>query len=473
MKRGVVLCAIAIACSAHRAPKPAAPVALAPAHIEVRVDARDPHAVRAIVHVVNGASASIVFEDETIHGVASYEVLRSGAWVALDPKKPNAPECVTDCTLRYAIDLAQVERSFEGVVAVGPDAFLAPSPSWLVRPDPMPRGDYDITIEGAKDATPTFTSVPFATGLRRTSPDHFTLPTNDFYEGSFAAFGRVRHRTIQAAGSTLEIAVLSDTELALKDDEIAQWVKGDAECVAQLYGHFSVPRATIFIVPIDGAREVVFGKVLSLGGASVIALTGTRFESSDTHGDWVLVHEMTHLGFPTMGIRWLTEGLATYYEPILRTRAGWLTPKSVWSALARSFPRGVPPEGAELALDKRDSIDDVYWGGALFVFMTDVAIRKATSNRKSFDDVMRAVLAAGGDATVSWTLDQVLDVAKRATGTNVVSEMIERFAVRGERIDLARELADLGIARGADGQATLDDHAPNAAIRKSIDGSTR
>ncbi len=352
--------------------------------------------------------------------------------------------------------------------------FVAPTPMWIAHPDPMPSGEFHITIEGAEEPTNAFTKTPFATGLRQKNATTYTLPTHDYYEGSFAAFGHLHHRVIQAAGSMIEIVVVSDAELAMKDDEVATWVREDAECVAQLYAHFPVPRATVFIVPIEGASEVVFGKVLSLGGASVMALTGTKFGASNTHGDWVLVHEMTHLGFPTMGVRWLTEGLATYYEPILRTRIGWLSPRAVWAALARSFLRGVPPEGAELALEKRgESIDDVYWGGALFVFMVDVAIRKATANAKSFDDVVRAVLAQGGDATVSWTLPQLIEAAKKATGTNVFGEFVERYAVKGERVDLAKELSDLGIEKGPERDfARLDDAAPFAAIRRSIE-STR
>ncbi len=190
-------------------------------------------------------------------------------------------------------------------------------------------------------------------------------------------------------------------------------------------------------MPIEGSREVVFGKVLSLGGASIIALTGTRFTQKDTHDDWVLVHEMTHLGFPTMGgVRWLTEGLATYYEPILRTRAGWRTRETLWDGFVQSMPRGIPREGAELALEKREGINDTYWGGAIFMLEADLAIRRATDNKKSFDDVMRAIVARGGDATVLWTMPRVLEVARSETGTNVLAEVVERYAVRGERVDL-------------------------------------
>ncbi|HEX4514950.1 MAG TPA: hypothetical protein VH054_15500, partial [Polyangiaceae bacterium] len=277
-------------------------------------------------------------------------------------------------------------------------------------------------------------------------------------------------RFVEAAGAKIEIVLVSDTKLALSDDEVATWVKEDAECVAQIFGHFPVDRASVFLVPIDGAGEVVFGKVLSLGGSSVIALTGTRLTKDETHHDWVLVHEMTHLGFPTIGnVRWLTEGLATYYEPILRTRKGWRTPESLWDALAHSMKRGIPREGSELALDKRDSIDDAYWGGAIFMLLADVGIRRATGNKKSFDDVLRLIVSEGGDATAVWTLPEVVAAAKKATGTDVVADLVERLAVKGERVDLDALWRDLGVVRSP--HPALDDTAKDAAIRRSIDGS--
>jgi hypothetical protein len=464
----VVAVALALSCSGRHVQAPSAHPG--PALLELHVDVRDPHAVRATAHFVRGASAKIALPDETLHGLSSIEIQRDGKWIALDRAKLEAPECVNDCTLRYAIDLERVERSFEGVVAVGEDAFVAPSPSWMAHPDPLPKGLFEMTIDGATDANAAFTSIPFATGLRRKDTTHFALDTYDYWEGSFAAFGHLRHRLVEAAGAKIEIVLVSDTKLALSDDEIATWVKDDAECVAQIYGHFPVDRASVFLVPIDGAGEVVFGKVLSLGGSSVIALTGTRFTKDETHHDWVLVHEMTHLGFPTIGnVRWLTEGLATYYEPILRTRKGWRTPASLWDALAHSMKRGIPREGAELALDKRDSIDDSYWGGAIFMLLADVGIRRATGNKKSFDDVLRLIVSQGGDATVVWTLPEVIAAAKKATGTNVVADLVERLAVRGEKLDMDALWHDLGVVRSP--HPALDDTAKDAAIRRAIDGS--
>ena len=36
---------------------------------------------------------------------------------------------------------------------------------------------------------------------------------------------------------------------------------------------------------------------------------------------------------------WLTEGLATYFEPIIRYRAGRRSAESLWAEFARDMPR--------------------------------------------------------------------------------------------------------------------------------------
>ena len=457
MRRALALAAL-VACGA----RPRAP-AVAAADLELHVDARNPHAIRVTGHFRGANTRTLAVSDETAPGVTSFEVGSGGSFRPVDPSKIDAPECLRDCDLRYTIDLDKVERSFEGVVAVGGGTFVAPTPTWIAHPDPIPAGAFAITIDGAREPGDAFADVPFATGLRRKDAAHYFLPTSDDWEGSFAAFGKLRHRKIEVAGATLEIVIVGETKLAMNDDEIAKWIGDAATCVAQLYVHFPVPRATIFLVPMENADHVLFGKVLSLGGASIIALTGAAMPAEKTHKDWVVVHEMTHLGFPTMGTRWMTEGLATYYEPVLRTRAGWLDAKTLWSWFYEQMPRGVPEPGAELALDKRDTIDDIYWGGGLFVLMADVGIRQATAGKKSFDDVMRAVLAKGGDATVTWRLEDVVAVARETTGTDVMGDLVARFGVHGERADLAKLFADLGVRAGS-----LDDSAPLAWVRRAI-----
>ena len=51
-----------------------------------------------------------------------------------------------------------------------------------------------------------------------------------------------------------------------------------------------MPQASLFVVPAKGEEDVVFGKVLSLAGASVVVVVGDRMTATSRHHDWVLVH---------------------------------------------------------------------------------------------------------------------------------------------------------------------------------------
>src|SRR6202034_3713579 len=108
------------------------------------------------------------------------------------------------------------------------------------------------------------------------------------------------------------------------------------------FGRFPVA-SSIFVVPVDGADEVVFGRVMSLAGASAALLVGHDTRLAQFHNDWVSVHELFHLGTPSFvgEGHWLEEGLATYYEPVLRERAGWMREAELWQHFAREMPRGL------------------------------------------------------------------------------------------------------------------------------------
>jgi predicted metalloprotease with PDZ domain len=209
---------------------------------------------------------------------------------------------------------------------------------------------------------------------------------------------------------------------------------------------------------------------MSLSGGSVALLVGSETPASAEHGDWVVVHELSHLGtasFVNEG-HWLEEGLATYYEPVLRERAGWMREEDLWSHFVSQMPRGLHRPGDPPSLEDRDDIDSTYWGGALFVFLADVRIRAATRGQRSFDDVLRASLARLGDATHAATVAQFLQVGTEATGTPALLQVETTFAVHGDTVDLDQLWASLGIVPGADGHVTLREDAPLAYVRHGI-----
>jgi hypothetical protein len=246
------------------------------------------------------------------------------------------------------------------------------------------------------------------------------------------------------------------------------WVKGAAQCVSGLFGRFPVD-ATVFVVPVKGADEVVFGRVMSLAGASVALLFGDQARPERAHDDWVVVHELFHLGCPSFvgEGHWLEEGLATYYEPLLRERAGWLSEADLWTHFLGNMPRGLRKDGEPASLEDRDDIDSTYWGGALFALLADVGIREATRGARSLDDAMRAVLGKEGDATREAHVADFVRTGDEATGSTVLADLYRTWVTLGQNADLDDLWRRLGV-KAKDSRVTFDDGAPLASLRSHM-----
>jgi hypothetical protein len=401
----------------------------------------------------------------TGHGYAPVE-RRGQQWIEAS--------CDRHCKVRYRVDLGEIAAACGDEVdcarRVG-DSTLSPALAWLAHPSP--KTDVPVTV---RVRTPVATQ--FLSGMAPTddSGQTFAFRSYDLDEGSFTAFGPIRRYRVDVRGKSgtgrIDLAILGKAKFAMPDAAIKSWVEDASEVVTNLFGRFPVDHTTLFVVPAKGEEEVVFGKVLSLAGASVVIVLGDKMPSTSRHQDWVLVHELFHLGFPTFRGegRWLGEGLATYYEPILRARAGWTNETEVFRQFARNMPRGVPQRGSA-ALAQRDDLDSIYWGGALFCFAADVRIREETKGKHSLDDVIKAGLERGGDATKVWTVADVVKLGDQVTGTHVLSEMYEQYAARGDRIDLEGLLSSLGIDRADDGTVDFDDKRGLAWVRKGIIGA--
>jgi len=424
----------------------------------LRVEARFHHAASSRLVA---PSAEAVREIELLEGDRRRALDREGdAWIA--------PACSADCTVRYTVDLdvlASTCHRFDCSRRVG-GAVIGPASTWMLVPEPSGDAVVRVNVNGPDVAR-------MATGLRRAADGGFVFDARELSEASYTAFGEFRGRRIDVAGARLDVALLG-APLAMGDDAVLDWVHGGASCVASLFGRFPVD-ATIFVVPMQGADEVVFGRVLSLAGASVALLFGSEARPETAHGDWVVVHELFHLGCPSFvgEGHWLEEGLATYYEPLLRERAGWMTQADLWRHFTREMRRGVRRRGEPPSLEERDDINSTYWGGALFALMVDVRIREATGGRRALDDVMRSVLGRLGDATHVARVADFIRAGDEETGTNVLADEYARFALAGEAVDLGSLWASLGVQTQGDDAVSLRDDAPLAAVRRSIASGDR
>lgn len=282
----------------------------------------------------------------------------------------------------------------------------------------------------------------------------------------YSGFGPFEAARLRVEGGTVEVAI-APGQRTLTRSAIVDWAERAAHAVTRVYGRFPVPRVAVLVLP-GGRRPVGFGTTLGNGGASIIMWLGAQATEEDLRGDWVLTHEMAHLGLPNLprAQRWLEEGLATYIEPVARARAGLITPEDAWSSFVTGLPKGLPRPGDE-GLDGTRSWGRTYWGGALFYLLADLEIRERTGNQRSLDDALRGIVADGGTIAVRWSLSRALEAGDRATGVDVLQKLHARLGTSPDAVDLDALWARLGVLM-REGAVTFDDRAPLAAIRRAL-----
>lgn len=282
----------------------------------------------------------------------------------------------------------------------------------------------------------------------------------------YDAFDALPRTRVEVPGGTLWVG-FAEGQFALPQEAILAWVGRSARAVAGYYGRFPVASARVLIVPGAG-RGVSQGQAWGHRGAAIRVVVGRDATAPALAGDWIMVHEMIHLALPRMPRRhdWLSEGLASYVEPIARAQAGGLSDAAVWSEFARNMDKGLPGPG-DGGLDQTRSWGRIYWGGAMFCLIADIEIRKLTGNRLGLQHAMRGVLAAGGSHEAEWTIGQVLDAADAAIGADVLGRLHREHGERPVRPDLDALWRALGVRIDGDSMI-LDDGAPLAAIRRAI-----
>src|SRR5206468_9128783 len=218
-----------------------------------------------------------------------------------------------------------------------------------------------------------------------------------------------------------------------------------ADAVVAYYGRYSVPHLFLQIRPFDG-KGVRGGRTFSMRGGLIRIAVGSETTEDDLATDWMLTHEMVHLTFPSVPDEhhWIEEGIATYVEPIARIQAGQFNASRMWFELVRDMPKGLPQAGDQ-GLNHTHTWGRTYWGGATFWLIADVRIREATGRKRSLDDAIRGILAAGGDGSAHWPAARVIEVGDRVTGTHVLHELYEEMAERSTSPDLAALWGRLGV----------------------------
>ena len=262
--------------------------------------------------------------------------------------------------------------------------------------------------------------------------------------------------------------------LDLPQETILQHIHAAASAIVAYYGRFPVGRARMLIVPVAD-RSGVFGGTTWPNKGGFDGFTrihiGQHTTAADLADDWMATHELVHLAFPCLDDdqHWMEEGQATYIEPIARVMTGELEARKVWSDMVHDMPKGEPQAGDQ-GLDNTHTWGRTYWGGALFCLLADVEIRRATENRKSLRDALRAIVSQDGTIEYDWHLPQALAMGDRATGTHILTTMYAQWKDKPVPVDLPKLWNELGIRSTAGGRIEFVSSAPLANIREAIAG---
>jgi hypothetical protein len=283
----------------------------------------------------------------------------------------------------------------------------------------------------------------------------------------------ISSQTVPACGSSIDIRFDNDSK-GVSNDALLNWIKRASAAVCTYYGKFPVPQLRLQ-VSVRGGEGVHHGVTYPSDSGGLIRISvGPGTTPSDLDSDWMLTHEMIHLAFPSMAEdhHWIEEGLSTYVEPIARVQAGQLSAASMWRDVTRDMPQGEPQEG-DRGLDHTPTWGRTYWGGAMFCLMADVRIREQTRNRKGLQDALRGIVAAGGNITQDWEIEEAFAAGDKATGTHVLTDLYHEKRDQPAPVDLTVLWQKLGIQRASSGTVTFNEKAPLAKIRDTITSPMR
>jgi hypothetical protein len=251
------------------------------------------------------------------------------------------------------------------------------------------------------------------------------------------------------------------------------WLAETAQATLTAYGRFPLSDATVRISEIDGHGDspVPWGQTSRRDSVAVLLYVRRDASLDELRADWTAVHELSHLFHPYLGDdgRWLAEGLASYYQNVLRARSGLLAPAEAWRRLDAGFGRG-RREASGRRLDElsgtRHGTMRVYWAGAAYWLEMDLALRKRGSSLDAvLADYADCCLRGSGQVAPAEFVAQL----DRIAGGEAFAQRFRRYAAAREFPSLASAYAELGLNAGSDG-LHFSDRADAARLRHAVMG---
>jgi hypothetical protein len=302
--------------------------------------------------------------------------------------------------------------------------------------------------------------------------DSYVLDESAFACRGHVVFGRFEQTRIAVAGATLDAILLSGFPASTRP-LLAAWLATAASVVSLPAGRFPIAHAQVIVVPTSPSRfPIHFGYTGRSGGASIVLFTPTDMDLPQFRADWIAIHEFSHLLHPFVqrDDAWLSEGLATYLQEVLRVRAGLLSKDQAWKRLYEGAARGRETEQSLREETRRmrhaGNYERVYWAGAAMALMADVELRRATAGRMTLDAVL-ARLGRSPAALTAVSAHELLHAMDDAAGLPVFQTIADRYLDGAALPDLTELYRALGVMDES-GALGSSPHAPLGWIAEAI-----
>lgn len=401
---------------------------------------------------------------------------RSGGPLVAEGDAWLAPDWSADDCLDYRADLGRIaDRRREDVgwriAAPGGDSDLVTSPQqWLL--DTAHPGDATVRLDLPSGYV---WSAPW----RHDGDGRYRIPPSPRDWAANLAVGRFPRRDLRLGGDALQLA-LPGVRDAATADRLAQWLAAVGRAARSAYGRLPQAQVQVLALPVGrGGGAVRFGQSSRGQGHGLLLLIDPSRPLAEFRDDWTAVHEFAHLFHPYLGDggRWLGEGLATYWQEVLRARAGLLAPTQAWARLAAGFARGRRETRGDLSLAQASdrmlrerAFQRVYWTGAAWWLQADVALRRRSGGRLGVADALLRFRDCCLAEAREWSPQ---DFVARLDALLGVDEFLTRYraaAARTDFPDLAPTWTALGIRVTDDGSLHFAADAAAADLRVDIMG---
>ena len=413
-------------------------------------------------HLVYGAKSAVPFlRDPVLHppGAPARRLRVQDGLLLLTAAA--ADSCVRyGVDVQRALDLDALMLAYPGErsLLLGSELFLWRPP----RRSPQLQAQLRFVLPPGVRVSAPWAEAPDGAG--------YVLREDAFAFTGHVVLGELEQARVAAPGTALRVVIMPGFSEAGRA-RIAPWLERSAVIASAPGGVFPVPDAQLIVVPTSPSRwPIHFGHTGRSGGASIVLFVPTDVAETQLDADWIAVHELAHLWHPFIRREdaWLSEGLATYLQEVLRVRAGALPADAAWQRLY---------EGASLGRDTSRTLEEetrrmpfehnyqrVYWAGAAIALMLDVELRTQTQGAVSLPQLLARLRAEPQLFTRALAANELLRALDRLSGLPVCEALAARY-LHGALPDLGALYRALGVRGPEQGEATA---APLGWVRDAI-----